>query len=79
MRRGRMKKKVTKPFRRKCHHCGKMATNPLVHHIVPAISPYGKIPTYQRGGQKTRRADLKGEQKITAKNYCNRECKRMAT
>ncbi len=56
-----------------------MATNPLVHHIVPAISPYGKIPTYQRGGQKTRRVDLKGEQKITAKNYCNRECKRMAT
>ena len=36
-----------KTFKRKCHTCGKMATNPLVYHIVPPISVYGQIPIYQ--------------------------------
>ena len=65
-----------KTFKRKCHHCGKMKTNPLVHHIVPSISPYGEIPIYQKGGEKTDRVDLKGKMKITVMNYCNIECRR---
>ena len=58
-----MKKKVVKPIRRKCHNCGKMATNPLVYHIVPSI-PYGAdIPAYQKSAPKTNRVDLKGDRK----------------
>jgi len=67
-----------KTFKRKCHTCGKMATNPLVYHIVPSISAYGKIPIYQKGGEKTDRVDLKGDMKITVMNYCDGECKRNA-
>ena len=65
-----------KTFKRKCHTCGKMATNPLVYHIVPSISAYGKIPIYQKGGEKTDRVDLKGKMKITVMNYCDGECRR---
>ena len=67
-----------KTFIRKCHHCGKMKTNPLVHHIVPSISSYGEPPMYQKGGEKTDRVDLKGKLKVVVKNYCDRECKRNA-
>ena len=67
-----------KTITRKCHTCGKMATNPLVYHIVPSISVYGKIPIYQKGGEKTDRVDLTGKMKITVMNYCDRECKRNA-
>ena len=74
MRKLKMKKKTTKPIRRKCHNCGKMATNPVQYHLVPSI-PYGEpMPIYSKSGPKTKRVDLRGEQKIIAKNYCNREC-----
>ena len=53
-----------------------MATNPYVYHIVPSISVYGKIPIYQKGGEKTDRVDLKGKMKIIVKNYCDIECRR---
>ena len=74
MRKIRMMKKVTKPIRRKCHNCGKMATNPLVYHIVPSYSfPYD-IPIYQKSAPKTNRVDLKGDRKISAYNFCDNEC-----
>ena len=65
-----------KTFKRKCHTCGKMATNPYVYHIVPSISVYGKIPIYQKSGEKTDRVDLTGKMKITVMNYCDGECRR---
>ena len=64
-----------KTFIRKCHHCGKMKTNPLVHHIVPSISSYGEPPIYQKGGEKTDRVDLNGNMKVTVRNFCDSECK----
>jgi hypothetical protein len=76
----RMKKYVRETIRRKCHHCGKMATNPLVHHTVPGLMVIGEAPpTYSRNAVKTNRVDLRGDMKIITKNYCNRECKRLAT
>ena len=71
----RQKKRIPRPtFRRKCHNCGKMATNPVEYHLVPSI-PYGEpIPVYSKSAPKTKRIDLKGDMKITAKNYCDREC-----
>jgi len=69
-----MKKKTTKPVRRKCHNCGKMATNPLVHHIVPTYNfPYD-IPVYAKNAPKTKRVDLKGDRKVTVYNYCDNQC-----
>lgn len=74
MRKLKMKKKQTKPIRRKCHNCGKMATNPLVYHLVPSI-PYGEpVPVYSKNGPKTKRVDLKGKRKIKVYNYCDSEC-----
>ena len=74
MRKKIMKKKVTKPIRRKCHNCGKMATNPLVYHIVPSYKfPYD-IPIYQKSAPKTNRVDLKGDRKISVYNFCDNEC-----
>ena len=67
-----------KTFKRKCHTCGKMATNPLVYTIVPPTSSYGQMPIYQKGGEKTDRVDLKRKLKVTVKNYCDRECQRMS-
>ena len=75
MPRGRPKRIIRKTIRRKCHHCGKMKTNPLVHHIVPPISVYGQIPIYKKGGEKTDRVDLKGNMKVIVRNYCDRDCK----
>ena len=77
MRKLRMKKKQTNkkpPIKRKCHNCGKMATNPVQYHLVPSI-PYGEpMPIYSKSAPKTKRVDLKGEQKVIARNYCDREC-----
>jgi hypothetical protein len=78
MRKIRMKKKIEtetkKPIRRKCHNCGKMATNPLVYHIVPSYSfPYD-IPIYQKNAPRTNRVDLKGDRKISVYNFCDNEC-----
>ena len=71
----RQQKRIPRPtFKRKCHNCGKMATNPVEYHLVPSI-PYGApIPAYSKSAPKTKRVDLRGDQKIIAKNFCNREC-----
>ena len=76
-----MKKKTTieeeikpKPIRRKRHCCGKMATNPYVYHIVPTYAYGQQIPVYEKSGVKTKRVALKGNRKVLAYNYCNREC-----
>lgn len=69
-----MKKKSKKVIRRKCHSCGKMATNPLVYHVVPPYGSFDEIPTYQKSDPKTNRLDLKGKRKIKAYNYCDIEC-----
>lgn len=58
---------------KKCHSCGKMAQNPYVYHLVPA-KRYGSIPTYAKNAPKTKRIDLRGENKVDVYNYCNREC-----
>ena len=74
MRKLKMKKKTTKPNRRKCYNCGKMATNPLVYHIVPTYnSPYD-IPLYKKSDVKINRIDLKGDRKISVYNFCDNEC-----
>ena len=75
MPRGRPKRIVRKTIRRKCHHCGTMKTNPLVHHIVPSVSVYAQPPMYQKGGKKINREDLKGDKKVTIRNFCDSECK----
>jgi len=74
----KMKKKIEietkKPIRRKCYNCGKMATNPLVYHIVPTYNfPYD-IPIYQKNAPRTNRVDLRGDRKISAYNFCDNEC-----
>ena len=69
-----MKKKQTKPIRRKCHTCGKMATNPFVYHIVPPYKYPYNIPVYQKGGVKTKRVDLKGDRKVAVYNFCDNKC-----
>ena len=74
MRKLKMKKTTTKPIRRKCHNCGKMATNPLVYHIVPSYSYGQQIPIYSKNDVKTKRVDLRGNKKVLVYNYCNREC-----
>ena len=73
-----MKKKIEtetkKPIRRKCYNCGKMATNPLVYHVVPSYNfPYD-IPIYQKNAPRTNRIDLKGDRKISAYNFCDNQC-----
>jgi len=74
MRKLKMKKTTTKPIKRKCHNCGKMATNPVVYHLVPALTYGSDMPIYSKSAPKTLRVDLKGEQKVIARNYCDREC-----
>jgi len=66
-----MKKATTKPIRRKCHSCGKMATNPYVYHVVPAFSYGVEIPVYQKSAPKTNRLELRGNKKVLVYNYCN--------
>ena len=63
-----------KTFKRKCHTCGKMATNPYVYHIVPSYEYGQQIPLYEKSGVKTNRVELKGNRKVLVYNYCNREC-----
>ena len=69
-----MKKTTTKPIKRKCHNCGKMATKPYVYHVVPSYSYGAQIPIYQKSAPKTNRVDLKGDRKILAYNFCNNQC-----
>jgi hypothetical protein len=71
MRKLKMKKATTKPIRRKCHSCGKMATNPYVYHVVPAFSYGVEIPVYQKSAPKTNRLELRGNKKVLVYNYCN--------
>lgn len=69
------KKKINKKsIRRKCHNCGKMATDPLVYHVVPSYGLFDEIPIYQKKDPKTDRTDLKGNRKIQVYNYCDIEC-----
>ena len=63
-----------KTFKRKCHNCGKMATDPLVFHVVPSYSYGEEIPVYQKNAPKTDRIDLKGDRKVAVYNYCDRKC-----
>jgi hypothetical protein len=71
----RQKKRIPRPtFRRKCHNCGKMATNPVVHHIVPSIAYGEPIPAYSKSAPKINRVDLKGDRKVEVYNYCNNQC-----
>jgi len=68
------KRPERKIIRRKCHHCGNMATNPFVYHIVPSYKYPYNIPIYQKGGVKTKRVDLKGDRKIKAYHFCDNKC-----
>ena len=71
----RVQKRPEMPIiRRKCHSCGKMATKPLVFHVVPSYSYGAEIPVYQKNAPKTKRVDLKGDRKVAVYNYCDREC-----
>jgi len=70
MKRLKMKKTITKPIRRKCYSCGKMATNPYVYHVVPAFSYGAEIPVYQKSAPKTNRVELRGHRKVLVYNYC---------
>ncbi len=65
---------TTKPIRRKCYSCGKMATRPYVFHIVPSYEYGAQIPVYQKNAPKTNRVELRGKRKVLVYNYCNREC-----
>jgi len=69
-----LKKKNKKPIRRKCHNCGKMATNPLVYHKVPTYNIESEIPIYEKSAPKIKRVDLRGNRKIQVYNYCDIEC-----
>ena len=71
----KVQKRPERPIiRRKCHSCGKMATNPYVYHIVPSYSYGQQIPLYVKSDVKTNRIDLRGKRKVLVFNYCNREC-----
>ena len=75
----RPKKYVRPIIRRKCHHCGKMATKPFTFQIVPAYNDFTEIPVYVRGSVKTPRNELKGDRKIQESHYCNQDCYRSAS
>ena len=74
----RPKKYVRPVIRRKCHHCGKMATKPFTFQIVPSYKNVTDIPVYLRGSTKIPRTELKGDRKIQEFHYCNQECYRFA-
>ena len=74
----RPKKYVRPIIRRKCHHCGKMATKPFTFQIVPSYKNVADIPVYLRGSTKIPRTELKGDRKIQEFHYCNQECYRSA-
>jgi hypothetical protein len=69
-----LKKKIKSPIKRKCHNCGKMATNPLVCHVVPPLGSFEEMPIYRKSDIKIDRSDLKGKSKIQLYNYCDVEC-----
>ncbi|MBC8428329.1 hypothetical protein H8D04_00455 [bacterium] len=70
----RKRKLNKKSIRRKCYNCGKMATDPLVYHVVPSYGSFEEIPIYQKNELKTNRIDLRGSRRINAYNYCDIEC-----
>jgi len=70
-----MKKNETKSIKRKCYSCGKMATNPYVYHVVPALSYGVEMPVYSKSAPKTDRITLRGHIKVDVYNYCNNQCK----
>jgi|TARA_B110000977_G_scaffold137109_1_gene174163 hypothetical protein len=75
MRNLKMKKTTTKPIKRKCYSCGKMATNPYVYHVVPPHQHGIDLPVYSKSAPKTDRLELRGGKKVEVYNYCNYECK----
>ena len=75
----RPKKYVRPIIRRKCHHCGKMATKPFTFQIVPSYADFRDIPVYLRNSTKIPRNELKGDRKIQESHYCNQECYRSAS
>ncbi len=62
-------------FRRKCHHCGKMALNPLTVSVIPPID-INDIPMYKKNDPtKIRRVDRKD---VQTSYYCDEECQSIA-
>ena len=62
-------------FRRKCHHCGKMALNPLTVSVIPPID-INNIPMYKKNDPtKIRRVDSKD---VQTSYYCDEECQSIA-
>ena len=66
------KKKTTK--RKKCSSCGKIREVSLTKTIVPTYFDYKNIPPYQKGKNKIKREDLKGDRKCIIKYFCE-ECR----
>lgn len=66
--------KPKKIIRRKCKQCGKMKTNPYTYTVVPSIPLWDKMPIYNKNSTKTDRIDLKGNNKVEIKYYCDQEC-----
>ena len=60
-----MKRKKKTPKRKKCSSCGKIREVSLTKTIVP---------TYQKGKNKIKREDLKGDRKCIIKYFCE-ECR----
>ncbi len=62
-------------FRRKCHHCGKMALNPITISEVPPID-INNIPFYKKNDPtKKKRVDRKD---IKTSYYCDEDCQSVA-
>jgi|TARA_B100001971_G_scaffold9521_1_gene7825 hypothetical protein len=60
-----------KKMKRKCHTCGKMATDPYTFSVVPTHNVFETIPPYSKAAKKVARSEVK---EIITHNYCNREC-----
>mgnify|MGYP001094670708 CR=1 FL=1 len=59
---------------KKCYSCGKMASKPYTYTIVPSTGMYGKQKIYIKSEIKTKRVDLRGNEKVFVYYYCDREC-----
>ena len=68
MPRGRDKRPVVEPIRRKCATCGSVK---VVKHRLWSIPPNLKPGTYNANTTKKERKDIPG---ATALNYCSIEC-----
>ena len=59
---------------KKCNSCGKMASKPYTYTVVPSTGMYGKQKVYIKSEVKTKRVDLRGNEKVFVYYYCNSEC-----